>query len=154
MAADDARGKPKATPAAVVETRKPRRVRSLGLAEFVMRESNLLPIFLRPCHCGCSFANGLPNARIGHASAQIARHDCIDIIVGRGRNVLQQRRCLHDLTRLAVPALRHTQIAPCFLNRVVRVIVKAFNSLDRNLDGRINTVELMQILEIRGFYIT
>lgn len=33
-------------------------------------------------------------------------------------------------------------------------VVKAFNSLDRNLDGRINTVELMQILEIRGFYIT
>lgn len=33
-------------------------------------------------------------------------------------------------------------------------VVKAFNSLDANSDGRIQTHELMHILECRGFFVT
>ena len=70
---------------------------------------------------------GGANAGIGHAAAEIARHDGIDVLVSRARKVLKQGHSLHDLSGLAVAALWHLQIEPCDLNRVSAVGIETLN---------------------------
>src|SRR5206468_4709442 len=76
----------------------------------------------RRCSCGLlrSLVDGRPNPGIGAAAAEIAGHDGIDVLVGRILIVLEHCNGLHDLPRLAVPALRDLDFHPCFLHRMHR----------------------------------
>src|SRR6202035_2234035 len=64
------------------------------------------------------------DADVGHAATEITRHDRIDVLVGRIGIVLEQRGRLHDLTRLAVTALRNLQVSPRCLQRMLALRVK------------------------------
>src|SRR5437667_7102000 len=55
------------------------------------------------------------DALIGAAAADVG-HRLVDVLVGRLRVLLQQRRGRHDLSRLAVAALRHVERRPCLLH--------------------------------------
>src|SRR6267378_709773 len=52
---------------------------------------------------------------IGAAAADVG-HRLVDVLVGRLRVLLQQRGRRHDLSRLAVAALRHIERGPCLLH--------------------------------------
>src|SRR5260370_29007306 len=60
--------------------------------------------------------DGLPNARISSAAANIARQCLVDIGVGRRRNLLQQGGGGHDLAGLTVAALDDLEIEPGLLH--------------------------------------
>jgi hypothetical protein len=47
-----------------------------------------------------------------------------------GGRVLEQRRGLHDLAGLAVAALRHVELAPCLLHRMIAVSRQALDGDD------------------------
>src|SRR6476659_10123777 len=64
------------------------------------------------CHVDC-FADALISA----ATADVG-HRLVDVLVGRPRILLQQRRRRHDLTGLAVAALRHVDRGPGLLHRM------------------------------------
>ena len=68
--------------------------------------------------CGGGQFDRVADAHIGHAAAEVAVHDGVDVLVGRGREVLEQRRRLHDLARLAVAALRRLKLDPGLLQRM------------------------------------
>src|SRR5204862_5166346 len=55
------------------------------------------------------------DALIGAAAADVG-HRLVDVLVGRLRVLLQQRRGSHDLSRLEVAALRHVERRPCLLH--------------------------------------
>src|ERR1700732_679126 len=59
------------------------------------------------------------NPLITAAAADIARHGLAYLIVGGLWIVQKKRRRLHDLSGLAITALRDIALAPGFLNRVV-----------------------------------
>ena len=61
------------------------------------------------------------DARVGPAAAQIARHRGVDILVCGLRVAGQKVGGLHDLSGLAVTALRHLMVDPSGLNGVQRV---------------------------------
>ena len=60
--------------------------------------------------------NRFANTGIGSAAAQIAAHGLIDIRVGWIRLPREKRSGGHDLSGLAVPALRHINFDPRTLN--------------------------------------
>src|ERR1700681_4217951 len=64
---------------------------------------------------------------IRRATANIAAHGTVDVGIGRRRVLLQKRRCRHDLTALAVPALGYLKFYPRGLDRLGRL---ALQSLD------------------------
>src|SRR6266446_8819356 len=57
-----------------------------------------------------------PNPLIRTAAAEIARHGRVDILVGGILVVLKKCDGLHDLARLAVAALWHTDLHPRLLH--------------------------------------
>src|SRR5262244_533824 len=69
-------------------------------------------------------------ADIGHASAQAAAHDGVDILVGRVGKILEQRCGLHDLSGLAIAALRCLRLNPGFVQRMLTIGVEP---LDRRV---------------------
>src|SRR5579862_187022 len=60
--------------------------------------------------------DGFANAHIGAATADIARHRCVDIAVVGVRIPGKQGRRRHDLARLAIAALNDFKIQPGFLH--------------------------------------
>src|SRR5262249_39669573 len=83
--------------------------------------------------------NRLTDPGIGSAPAQITFHRLIDVGVRRVRLASQKGRRGHDLSRLAVTALRHIDFDPCALDWVAEVWRKAFycgNSLTRYTGDR------------------
>src|SRR6267378_4956790 len=60
----------------------------------------------------CCALDGLLNARIGAAAANIARQCFVDIAVGRRRNLLQKGGGGHDLPGLTVAALDDLEVEP------------------------------------------
>jgi hypothetical protein len=78
------------------------------------------------------------NAGVGAASADVSGHRCIDLRVGRFRVLKKQRRCLHDLARLAIAALRNLEIDPRLLKWVKPVCAQL---LDRRHDRSIQVAE-------------
>jgi hypothetical protein len=56
------------------------------------------------------------DARVGAAAADVRSHVAIDLVVGRLRVSLEQRRRAHDLPRLAVAALRDVLLDPGLLH--------------------------------------
>src|ERR1700694_5521220 len=55
-------------------------------------------------------------ARIGATATDVPRHRAVDIAIRRVGLGGKQRRCGHDLARLAIAALRHVQLDPGLLN--------------------------------------
>src|SRR5579859_2642649 len=64
--------------------------------------------------------NRRPNPLIRAAAAKITRHGRVDVLVARILVAFQQRDGLHDLARLAVPALRYPNLKPSLLHRMHR----------------------------------
>src|SRR5664279_5261994 len=63
--------------------------------------------------------DGLFYSNVCHASANTSGHDRVDVTIGGIGIVSQQRRCLHDLSRLAIAALRNLQLKPRGLERML-----------------------------------
>ena len=61
--------------------------------------------------------NRLADALVGATAANIA-HRVVNVFVGGLGFALEQSRCRHDLTRLAVTALRHIHFGPGLLDGV------------------------------------
>src|ERR1035438_10341545 len=74
--------------------------------------------------------DGLPDARIGSAAAEVAAHGGVDVSVGGMRGVGQESGGRHDLAGLTVAALRHVEGFPGGLHGMKPVGRKAFNSGD------------------------
>ena len=53
----------------------------------------------------------LAYAYIGSAAAEISVHGGVDLLIGRLRMFHEQRRGGHDLSSLAIPALRHVDFS-------------------------------------------
>src|SRR5690242_11860729 len=54
--------------------------------------------------------DSLADAEIGHAAAEVAGHDSVDVLIARRWKILKEGRRLHDLAGLAVTALRHLEL--------------------------------------------
>src|SRR5690606_26031381 len=67
--------------------------------------------------------DGLADARVGTAAADVAAHCLVDVLVGRVRVAVQQRLRREDLARLAVTALRRASLDPRLLQRVRVLLV-------------------------------
>ena len=80
--------------------------------------------------------NGLANAQIRAAAAQIAAHGFVDFAVGWLGVFGQKRGGRHDLARLAVATLRNIQFHPGLLKSMRGVGREAFNGGDMSVDGR------------------
>src|SRR3984957_2624665 len=131
LAAPAACSKPNTAPLAKLETRKDRREISIS----------------EPCRSGLFMGHlagrqsggGLDrraNPWVGHAAAEIAGHHGVNVGVGRRRKINQQHCRLHDLSGLAVAALRHLDLAPCSLHWVVALWVQPLDRRDfRVLNG-------------------
>src|SRR5260370_33983409 len=62
-------------------------------------------------------ADGGANAMIGRATADIAVHGEIDVLITRLFDLLEQGNRTHHLTGLAIATLRHVARDPRFLHR-------------------------------------
>src|SRR5258708_38024209 len=71
--------------------------------------------------------DGAPNARIGSAPADVAGHGLINIFVGWFGVFFEENGRAHDLSRLAVATLRDIHFNPGALQRMGKVVRKAFN---------------------------
>src|SRR5258706_15987198 len=104
------------------------------IAAVVMRNS-LRSISVAICsssafgHQSCRFADAIADFRIGAAAADIG-HLTVDIGIGRMGIALEQRRRRHDLTGLAIAALRHLLFDPGHDNGMVLVSGDAFDGGD------------------------
>src|SRR5262249_51122712 len=87
-------------------------------------------------HFGRSQFDRPADADIGHASAQIAAHDGVDVLVARVGKILEQRCGLHDLSGLAIPALRCLRLNPGLLQRMLTVRVEPLDRRDRRVRHR------------------
>src|SRR4029077_17399746 len=80
--------------------------------------------------CGGRLDGG-GDALIAAAAADIAAHRAVDLVFGRVLRSCEKRGRLHDLTALAIAALRHIQGAPGLLHRVVALRVEALDRRHR-----------------------
>ena len=74
--------------------------------------------------------NGFSNSGIGTAAADVAGHGRINVFICRFGLAVEQGCSRHDLTRLAITALRDLCINPGLLYRVALVIRKSLNGGD------------------------
>src|SRR6516165_9175557 len=74
--------------------------------------------------------DGGADADISGAAADIAAHRVVDVGVGRLRVLLEQRRRRHDLTGLAIAALRHLEVDPGRLHGLGRLARQALEGRD------------------------
>src|SRR2546422_3442849 len=74
--------------------------------------------------------DGRTDALVGAAAADIAGHRGVDVGIAGVRGLRHERRCRHDLARLAVPALHDLEIQPRLLH-----FLTSRRRADR-LDGR------------------
>src|SRR5712671_3325978 len=76
--------------------------------------------------CGGRLDGG-GDALIAAATANIAAHRVVDLVLGRVLCRRKERCGLHDLADLTVAALRHVEGAPSLLDRVIAVAIEAFD---------------------------
>src|SRR5436309_8262168 len=96
------------------------------------RRSSVFCVFmarLLPLPAVSGKMNRLTNSEVCSASADIAAHRIINILVGRLRLAGQQRGGRHELPGLAVAALRHIHFHPRLLQRMRSIRRKAFDGL-------------------------
>src|SRR5581483_8672226 len=72
--------------------------------------------------------DGLPDALVSAASAEIAIHRGVDFLIGRIRVLSQQSGGRHYLASLTVSTLRDVRFNPRLLQRMGTVGREAFNS--------------------------
>src|SRR3954470_6890785 len=100
-------------PAAAAVAKKPRRDRLVADEGSAVRSgviSASLCVRLR------GEFDGLANADVGAATADVSAHGVIDVGICRARVACQQRRGRHDLPGLAIAALHDFMFNPCLLN--------------------------------------
>src|SRR5258708_38133868 len=73
------------------------------------------PSFSHPCG---RQLNRLAYPQVRHAATKASGHDGVNVLVSRTRVVLKQGGGLHDLSWLAVTALRNLQFEPSNLQRM------------------------------------
>ncbi len=78
------------------------------------------------------------DAGIGAAAADVAAHRGVDVVIARIRHALEQGGGAHDLSRLAVAALRDIEFAPGDLDRVAAVFGQPLDRRDGLALGRGN----------------
>src|SRR5262245_39304728 len=64
----------------------------------------------------CGQLDGVADAAVGAATADVAGHCTVDVGIGRLGVARQQRRCRHDLARLAVATLDDLAVEPGLLD--------------------------------------
>src|ERR1700733_12510922 len=74
--------------------------------------------------------DGIANTKIGGTAAKIAGHGIVDIGVGGMRLLREQCSCRHNLSGLAIAALRHLFSDPGLLDRMETVCGKTFDGDD------------------------
>src|SRR5262249_52732295 len=72
----------------------------------------------------------LTNTLIGATAADVAFHRRVNVVIARPRILFQQRGGPHNLSALAVAALRHVRLPPRLLQRMRGALAKALNSYD------------------------
>jgi len=77
--------------------------------------------------------NRFPDTRIASAPAQISVHCDIYLAVAWLRVLGEQRGGGHDLTGLAIPALRDIDFLPGYLQRVLAIRRKSFDCRDARI---------------------
>src|SRR6185503_18450121 len=83
--------------------------------------------------------DGRPNALVGAAAADVSCHASVNVFIAGLRLVLEQGNGLHDLSGLAVAALRDVKLDPFLLHRVQAVFGNRFDRSDLFADGRTHT---------------
>jgi hypothetical protein len=81
-------------------------------------------------HPRCCKLDGFSDSRVSHTAADIPGHDGVDVAIAGVGIILQQRGCLHDLSRLAVSTLRNLQLKPCRLERMLALWIEPFDGRD------------------------
>jgi hypothetical protein len=71
--------------------------------------------------------NRAANSRVGTAAEDISGHRGIDVGVVRAGIALEKRDRGHDLSGLAIAALRNVDLQPGFLHRVAAIVGQPFN---------------------------
>src|SRR5438552_6681416 len=71
-----------------------------------------------------------PDSRIRPTAANVAGKRLVDVFVGWIRNLSEQHRRAHNLSRLAIPALRHVYFNPGALQRMAQVRREPLDSGD------------------------
>jgi hypothetical protein len=83
--------------------------------------------------------DGRPNARVRPASTNVG-HRCVDLVVSRTWSLSQEGYRRHDLSGLAITALRNVKLLPCNLDGMSSVGGQTFNGrnfgADRSHDGQ------------------
>src|SRR5262252_4581039 len=125
------RGKPNRTLVPAAPIRKLRRDTEFC---FITGPANTLSMCAS--HFGRCELDRPADADIGHASAQAAGHDSVDVVVGRVGKILEQCCGLHDLSGLAIPALRDLRLNPGSLQRMLTVWVEPLDCRDRCVRNR------------------
>src|SRR6185369_4853747 len=74
--------------------------------------------------------NGLANPCIRPAAAYVSGHRLVDVLVRWLGLLAQQHSRTHQLSGLAVAALRHILFDPCLLQRMTEIRRKSFNGGD------------------------
>src|SRR6266851_6757590 len=83
-----------------------------------------------------SLMDGRANSHIGGAAAHVTRHRMVDVGIRRIADPGEQRCGGHDLSRLAVTALRDVETDPGGLHRIGDLSLQAFDRDDlRAFDG-------------------
>src|SRR3954468_9656551 len=118
---------PSMTPPPIIAMRKPRRE---GSGVFLSPWVDKLIMCNRSSHSCRRKLDGFADSNVSHAAADIPRHYRVDVGIGRVGIVLDQRRCLHDLARLAVAALWRLQLEPRGLQRMSTLRIESFYRRD------------------------
>src|SRR4029077_4955603 len=79
------------------------------------------------CHHSGGAMNRFANARIGAAAAKISCHRLVDVVIRGPWLFEQQHSRAHQLSRLAVPALRHIFGNPSSLQWMAQISGKALD---------------------------
>src|SRR5215470_3959369 len=125
------RGKPNRTLIPAAPIRKLRRDSGFG---FIIGPASTLSMCAS--HFSRSKLDRSADADIGHAPAQAAAHDGVDVLVGRVGKILEQCCGLHDLSGLAIAALRCLRLNPGFLQRMLTIGVEPLDRRDRRVCHR------------------
>src|SRR5690348_1223863 len=80
----------------------------------------------------CGVLDCFADARVGSATANVAAHRLVNVLVRGFRRVFKQRNGSHDLTALAVTALHDVRFHPVVLHSAAHgVLTDAFDGHDR-----------------------
>src|SRR6516162_8374966 len=125
------RGNPNRMLVPAAPIRKERRDRA-----FCVTEGLAIISSMHASHFARSELDRSADTDISHASAQVAAHDGVDVLVGRVGKILEQSCGLHDLSGLAIAALRRLRLDPGLLQRMLTVGVEPLDRRDRRVCHR------------------